>query len=578
MDASQRRWAVPIEATVVDMPPSITLHFLDSGDGLPYEVRRRAVGEVDWGAVLVSLPSGSTEWSDEGVALGVGVEYQVRKDLGGGETAFGYVSSGIDIDRTADRGVVLVVVDATLRTPLSLEIDRLLEDLVGDGWRPLELESARGVGWDDPVGAAALRQQIIDLWGPLAPADRPTHLFLLGHLPVARSGLDGTPPDGHVENRGAHPTDAFYADVDGVWTDDGAAPEGMRPDHDNVPGDGKYDQDFLPSELEMAFGRVDFAEIDGIGAETEVDILRRYLDRNHAYRWVEPGYGVDHRVLFVNGFIESVEMGWRTLPGIGGAAHTEFVEVAEIDAAGGPVAWANLFGPYAIFAQNIGVPDLAAHCSEGTGALLWSSDQSYFGLWAQGHSHIRSLLGCPGINLAWIWEVSPSYVFTDLAMGATLGEAVRRTAEHSPTNQVFERPERSYDEAGVWNRQFITLHGDPTLRLFMVAPPSSPLAAPVAGGNQISWTASPAGGVVGYLVERGTSRSGPFERLTAEPTPDPFWFDSSPGPNPAVYRVRAVRLEVTGGGSFLNPSTGVFAEITGIFADGFETGDTSAWD
>ena len=575
--ASQRVRSVPVEATVTSVPPEITLHFLDADDDRPYRVRRRDAGDVAWSADLAVLAAGTPSWTDDTVEVSRHVEYQVLKELDGGGTAFGYVSAGIDVDRTGDRGAVLVVVDPTLRDPLASEIDRYLEDLAGDGWRPLEMAGTRGVGWDDPAGAAGLRSAIAALWTSLPELDRPNHLVLLGHLPVARSGLDGTPPDGHDENRGAIATDAFYADVDGLWTDAGTAPEGVRESHENAPGDGRYDPDFLPSPLEMAFGRIDFADIFSPIGETEVDLMRRYLDRNHAYRHRDVGFELEGRGVFLDGFGESVEMGWRTFPGIFGADGTEFAEFADVDAAGGPVAWASTFGPWDLFAQNQRVPDLSAHETLGTNALLWSSDQSYFGLWAEPFSILRELLSTPGINLAWVWEVSPSYVFTDLGMGATIGDAVRRTAEHSLANNLFERPEQAYDEDAVWNRQFITLLGDPTVRLFAVEPPSEVSATHTGGGVRLDWAPLGDPADVGVLVARGPSAAGPFMRRTAEPVTGTTWTDPEPDAAAPVYRVRTVRRITTGGGTFLGTSQGVAVSAAGLFADGFESGDTSAW-
>lgn len=571
-NASQRRYAVPVVAAVHPDLDSVTLTLLDAADMQPYEIRRRDHGEVAWSAVLASLPAGASTWTDESVVAGRAYEYQVRKALGAGEFAFGYVASGIGLDVTGERGVVLLVVDASLLDPLEAEIDRLIDDLTGDGWRVMQRTSPRGVAWDDPAGALALRQSIIDLWNATPSELRPDHLFLLGHLPVARSGIDGTAPDGHDENRGAHPTDAFYADIDGVWTDLSSSPPGVRDDHVNVPGDGRYDQDFLPSALEMAFGRVDFFEVEGQPGEDEVDILRRYLDRDHAYRHAQPGYRIEGDALFANGYVESVEMGWRSFPGIVGADRAHFVEFAEFDAVGGPAGYADAFGPFLLFAQNAQVPDLAAHRDIGTNALFWSSDQSYFGFWAQPFSHIRSLLATPGINLAWVWEVSPSYMFSDLGLGSTLGEAVRRTAEHSASNNLFERPARDYDEPGVWHRQFITLHGDPTIRAFVFEPPGVAVAQREGAAIRITWAPSPAAGVIGYHVDRAESRHGPYLRLTDTPIASDTLLDLAPPGGDPVYRIRAVRRETTGGGTLLNASQGSFAEALSVsmFVDGFE--------
>jgi hypothetical protein len=581
--ASQRRFAVVVEASVSTAPPAISLHLLDGADNQPYEVRRRLWGEVEWGALLATLPAGTSTWTDFAVVPGTLYEYQVKKDLGGGEWAFGYLASGLDVDRTGYRGRLILLIDETLAGPLAAELDRLEDDLVGDGWRVLRQAVPRAVGWEDSATSPRVpivKQAVLDAWNGSPVDDRPKLLFLLGHVPIARSGLDGESPDDHDENRGAHATDTFYADIDGLWTDAGTAPGGQREFHANAPGDGKFDQDFLPSALELGFGRVDFADLGGFyPATTEVELLRRYLDKLHAHRWVRPGSDAGRRSLFgTDGFVESVEMCWRTYPGISGAANTEATSLAAMDAVGGPVAYVAANGPYLLFAQNLRVPVVEDHIALGSNALVWSSDQSYFGLWGRPNPEMRAALASPGLNLAWVWHVAPKYVFTDMAMGETLGEAVRRTIEHRGDYLLWERPPRDFDDPPTFHRQYMSLLADPSLRFFQVASPSEVRATVEGAQVALSWRASPAADLVGYHVYRSTSRLGPFTRLTTQPVSGLTFVDSAAQASERHYRVQAVRRETSGGGTFLNPSLAVPTRaLEALFGDGFESGSTGAW-
>ena len=51
----------------------------------------------------------------------------------------------------------------------------------------------------------------------------------------------------------------------------------------NVPGDGKYDQSQIPSDLELQVGRADFANMPSF-ASTEQTLVKNYLDKDHDYR------------------------------------------------------------------------------------------------------------------------------------------------------------------------------------------------------------------------------------------------------------------------------------------------------
>src|SRR5205807_5417793 len=55
-----------------------------------------------------------------------------------------------------------------------------------------------------------------------------------------------------------------------------------------VPGDGRFDQSEIPSDLELAVGRVDLSNMTCYSNKTpsrsEVDLLRQYLDKDHNFR------------------------------------------------------------------------------------------------------------------------------------------------------------------------------------------------------------------------------------------------------------------------------------------------------
>ena len=91
-------------------------------------------------------------------------------------------------------------------------------------------------------------------------------------------------PDGHPDHRGAWPADAYYGDPDGEWPDTLVdSSKASRAENKNVPGDGKFDPTFLPSDVKLEVGRVDLSQMPAFG-KTETELLRRYLDKDHAFR------------------------------------------------------------------------------------------------------------------------------------------------------------------------------------------------------------------------------------------------------------------------------------------------------
>jgi len=107
------------------------------------------------------------------------------------------------------------------------------------------------------------------------------------------------------------------------------------------------------------------------------------------------------------------------------------------------------------------------------------------------------------------------------------------------------------------------LMGDPTLRMHVVAPPSAlGIRTNGAGGVDLNWNASP-DTVVGYHVYRAPTVAGPFTRLNGSLLTSTNYTDPVVTTN--VYMVRAVKLEVSGSGSYYNASQGIFQDLAGSF-------------
>ena len=121
-----------------------------------------------------------------------------------------------------------------------------------------------------------------------------------------------------------------------------------------------------------------------------------------------------------------------------------------------------------------------------------------------------------------------------------MGECVVLTQESSP-------------------RSHLALMGDPSLRMFVVAPPTGAVAAWAGAGVSLRWGPSP-DTALGYHVYRADNPGLPVRRLTDRLLADTTFTDAGPIPVGARYLVRAVKLEVTASGSFYNPSQAAFVD------------------
>lgn len=195
---------------------------------------------------------------------------------------------------------MILLVSNDITTDLSLKYTRLKKEITADGWLVNELIVPRATNWNSSNEVVTIKNQIVNIYNNTPANDKPKALFILGHVPLPRSGSqDIVSPDDHIENRGARGCDAYYADINGVFTDNATYnPGGLAtPLAINLPGDFKWDQDFFPSDIEMAFGRIDFADITDISTP-EMTMLENYLDRLSNYKNVANGFNMGEKSAF----------------------------------------------------------------------------------------------------------------------------------------------------------------------------------------------------------------------------------------------------------------------------------------
>jgi fibronectin type 3 domain-containing protein len=595
-----------VEATVQESPPQITINLLGTYyDNYDYEIYRRNLHTNNWGTKLVTLPANTTSWTDTNVSVGDVYEYQIRKKTSTNRDAIGYLAAGIRYDQTNYRGRIILLIDNTIVTPLSTEIEQLKTDLVGDGWFVETIEAERVEGWNGGQAVTVVKQQIVNVYNAAPANDKPKLLFILGHVPVARSGLDMETSDNHSENEGANATDAYYADIDGIWTDTGThTSPNMEADEDpnqttfadsnniNIPGDYKWDQNYIPSELELAFGRVDFADL-AKPAASEIELYRAYLNKLHNYRHVANGYDVGRKIAIRSqGYEESLDMSYRNGVPIVGSTNIVDQNYGDWATQTGHANWVNNNGPFLAYFQNMWKPEInAIDQLGGLNALLYSSDKSYWGLWGKesvplsdtgdewlGYGLSRAVLAATGgLNLIVLWGTSPAIgIFFQTAIGETVGYSVKRSMDHHNSKfNIFEYHGSAqgygiYPDEHVFLRHTKVPHahfnGDPSIRFFQVKPASNLVTTINNNTVSLTWNPSSDNQIIGYHVYRANEKLGQYTKLTTTPVTSTSYTDNNPLTGDNWYMLRAIKLDTTGSGSFLNPSQGIFA--TAVIDDG----------
>ena len=557
---------VDLQAAVADTSPCITLSWTQHGVGITGQsVSRRLKGATAW-TLVATLSTTATSYADATALPNVEYEYWMKRTFSATPyTAVGYLSAGDKVTEIQARGTLLLVVDNTMETPLGSEIAQLRDDLSADGWSVQQISAPR-------TGTAITTKALIKA---AYDAD-PTHVkmvYLLGRVPVPYSGFYIN-PDGHGSR--AFPADGYYADMNGTWTDATTFSGGINsPRGDNVAGDGKFDQDYFPSTLELQIGRVDMANLTEApcSVTSETSLLRRYLRKAHDFRYKQGAYAsIPRRSLIYEGFASWTEAfaanGWATAYTCVSPSTTA---PAAIDAV--PV--------YQWFPSATVNSYLTGHIngSGGVTSFQGGGDSFEFGRkpskvvfpsafgsfsddWDYTNSVMRAMLAgnATGDSLALTcyWTGRPHYFTHQLGMGETFGYAIRSSQNANISGGGGYTP-GGYSFGGV----HVGLLGDPALRLHMVEPPRNLLATSAANQVTLSWSASTETGLQGYHVYRAATSAGPFTKLTATPQAGTSYSDSTGSSGQSyAYMVRTLKLDAVPGGSYYNLSHGALATLS----------------
>lgn len=553
--------ATALSASIAIEPPEVRLRWHLVG-AVARDIRRRLPGETNWTELATQIRA--VEFVDRSPELTVGRTYEYSV---GDQT----ILVGLNAVPIEARGRVLLLVDETQAGRLESELERLRQDLRGDGWIPIQHEVPRH---DDnfwarqainPAYESALDRvrALIEEAYATAP-DELKAVFLIGHVVIPYSGVSFE--DGHPNHLGAWPADAYYGDLDNRWSDVvmNTASNIADPVFRNLPGDGKLDpyQFNLAMALgttnrlngvEIAVGRVDFANLPAFAPRTETDLLRQYLDKNHRYRLGEmpfdraatlagyfygPFSGENHDIYRNAAAILSRTLGTPLPSEVHGNCFTSTASAL----------WGMQGGYGAPETINVS-PDanralgITAHTTTNLARGIdrprvgfFVLKGSYFADWNRWpNSFMRATLATPDYGLAAVWTRQMVWSFDGLAVGETLGAGFVQTAR------------------GGLSTRTVYLLGDPTLRAPMIPPPTEFAARRAAGEVRLTWQ-TPDASLRYHLYRSAPDANSPLIRLNPDPLTAGEFIDPAPTSGAQTYHVRALRLTTTGAGAYTNLS------------------------
>ena len=565
-----RDFAIDLKADVSPATPHITLSWTlrQAANITAQQMYRRLKGEVTW-VSQATLTVTDTTWADATALPGVEYEYWMRRTYTtiSPNTAVGYISAGYNLPMVESRGVTLLVVDDTMMTPLAAEIEQLKRDMIADGWTVQVIQAARRDSLSD-VTAVADTKALIKAAYDADPANV-KQAYILGHVAVPYSGSQA--PDGHGNHSGAWSADGFYGDMNGTWTDTSVTNTSSSETRiHNIPGDGKLDQNTIPSTLELMVGRVDLRNMQRAPATnvSEVSLLRRYLKKAHDFKYKQGAYAnLERRVLIRDGFgLFSSESFMRTgwawgFTGVGRPPEVTFDEAPSgnwwTHAATNRYLMANGNGggSYETCGSVGNTADFGRRPFQAAFVSLFGS---YFGDWDVTNNFMRAPLAGnatgDGLGLTCFWAGRPTFFMHHMATGETIGYSIRNSmnSQFSAFSNPIYTPV-NFPGGGT----HLGLMGDPSLRMHIVEPPRNLAATSISGSVNLSWTASAESNLLGYHVYRAATAAGPFTRLTTTPLATPSYSDASGVAGTTYsYLVRTLKMETSPGGTYENLSLG----------------------
>ncbi|MFP4369770.1 MAG: hypothetical protein ACLFR2_09335 [Candidatus Kapaibacterium sp.] len=538
--------------------PYIQISWERDPGALEYRISRKLAGDDKFGATLARLSPDDTAYVDT-VDPGLIYEYKIES-FRFKNSAWGYIATGIEVPPVDNRGRILLLIDEVMADSLVHELERLEFDLIGDGWEVIRREAPRA---EEFSGSKVLAVKDIIREEFAASDSTLRSIFMIGRVPVPYSG--DTYIDGHENHQGAWPTDAFYSELDAVWTDTliNFPSASDFPRNYNVPGDGKFDQSFIPSPVDLEAGRVDMYNLTDF-EQSEAELLRNYLNKNHAWR---------------NG---ETEIPYKSIvtDGLGLYGNN-----SEYFGANGWMMMSSLFNTEDILDTNLRYvvmqdPYLMAYaCNSGSfnsvALSAYSVDYarnpvkaaflfflgSYLADWDSENNILRSGLASDPYVLAACFTGRPYWHIHHMGMGKPIGYSYKISINNLGL----------YDDHGKFGHRFnhIALMGDPAIRLHVAKPPRD-LSVNYINSSKIielSWNDPEPESAAQYHVYKAFKKKGPYNRITELPITKNNFIDSSIHPGYNYYMVKSIELETRGEGTYYNTATGIFTEIFIEFPD-----------
>lgn len=473
-----------------------------------------------------------------------------------------YLATGMELEPYTDRRTILILVDRTLYPELESEINRLRDDLVSEGWG-VRISEVDRMLYEDFSDTRV--ERILDLYFfgirdffSANPDLNTESIFLIGKTPKFYSGCYA--PDNQENHIGAWPADGFFSFEDKIIGRMGFVEKCAKSNFiRNWYGQGEHFFDFntFPDKVELMIGSLDLSDLPSF-EETEVELIRRYLDKNHKYRtgqlpFRRRGLIDDNLEQFKERDVPA-SSGWRNFNSMFGPdSITEGDYFTTLENESYMASYA--CGKGQPFDSLDGVGSSKDFATRQVNTIFTMLYGDYIGDWDSPNNFLRASLASEPSILTAAWVGHPHWFFHHLSIGYPIGYSTRLTQN----NKIYSPIEHyindtvAIDFDPYKNGSHTAMLGDPTLTMY-------PLEASNIVGLlatklndytvRLDWQLPDDNKTHEYDVFRSNNQYGPFEKLNILTNKNGSYTDAFHYTGDVWYMVRERVLEYSPTASF----------------------------
>jgi hypothetical protein len=449
-----------------------------------------------------------------------------------------YSAVGYELEPYTDRRTILILIDRTLTDELQNELDQLRNDLLTEGWGVRIREVDRMVEYEQFPFIRI--EDVLELYiGGLKnhlrnnPNLNTEAIFTIGKTPKFYSGKFA--PDNNPDHLGAWPSDGLLGLNNNFISNNRVIENSNSSNFER----NNYKSNFLyfnlnefSDDIVRMIGSLDLSDLPSFD-ETEVELLSRYLNKNHKYRTgqipIRRRGLIDDNLPAWKNLDAPATSGWRNFNAMFGPDSIDEADYfTTLENESYLASYACGVGEPFDSLSGVGTSDDFANRQVNTVFTMLYGD--YIGDWDSPNNLLRaSLASEPSIlNVAWVGH--PHWFFHHLSVGYPIGYSTRLSMNNKTYFPVSYFPEDTngfpiLDVPPIPNDPYrngvhMAMLGDPTLTMYPINEEGKVANLEANKINdytvQLSWSV-PDDKVHYYDVFRTTHEYGPFEKVNDEP-------------------------------------------------------------